>query len=538
MLTLVLRRRGDGGMGRGRFGGLARRLVPMGAVFALLSGGCSLLPSVLGTPTFQAATLAPADAWSFTDVTLRPSVQQALFARDVFNFYADQASLNELPTPSGGTVNFEKDVLPLLDGEVAVALSGTPEDMQGVLLIHTTNVEAVLRLMADETAPKFTRDARGATRYANGRSEAAGYKNWVVFANDDVMLAQTLDRIDGKGGPNLASQSRYQTVVARLSGDHLGFGYLDVTPLLQSPTFRDLQTDVTISAKGRLAYSLAFAAAPGGGMRALDLRTEYISETLPPPTAADHGDALYVMDRLPVGNAIALSGPSMGQVAESLDTVSADAVPHDLLTLVHAFSGPYAFGVSPVPSAGLDLPSFLGSLFFLGQLTPAADAEAVHDLIAAILDENADESGAWHHEVVTDGDWTAVNIVPASLELSQVDQQVLASDRLYQAIRPALAQDGSNAYINVGALLAWTGTGRYQRSTRGAGSDTRHWHILAQRTQGRRPRALSDGHRLLTMDVRGSTATTPPTKPGGCILPAAIAANGPVAVEAHYARIR
>ena len=442
-------------MGRARFGSLAQRMAPVGAVFVLLAGGCGLLPAVVGTPSFQAATLAPAGSWSFTDVTLRPSVQQALFARDVFNFYADQASLNELPTPSGGSVNFEKDVLPLLDGEVAVAVSGTPEEVQGVLLIHTNNPEAVLRLLADDAAPKFTKDARGAIRSTNGLSQAAGYKNWVAFTNDDVMLTQTLDRIDGKGGPNLASESRYQTVVARLSGDHMGFGYLDVTPLLQSPTFRDLQTDVTISAKGRLAYSLAFASGPAGGMRALDLRTEYISETLPPPTAADHGDALFVMDRLPVGNAIALSGSSIGQVADSLDTVSKDTVPDDLLTLVHAFSGPYAFGVSPVPAAGLDLPSLLGSLFFLGQLTPAADAEAVHELVAAILDESGDEGATWQHEVVTDGDSTAINIVPASLELSQVDQQVLASDRLYQAIRPALAQDGSNAYINVGALLAW-----------------------------------------------------------------------------------
>ena len=32
---------------------------------------------------------------------------------------------------------------------------------------------------------------------------------------------------------------------------------------------------------------------------------------------------------------------------------------------------------------------------------------------------------------------------------------MLASDKLYQAVRPALSQDGSNVYINVAALLAW-----------------------------------------------------------------------------------
>ena len=79
----------------------------------------------------------------------------------------------------------------------------------------------------------------------------------------------------------------------------------------------------------------------------------------------------------------ALSGPSVGQVALSLDTVSSDVVPDDVLDLVNAFTGPYAFGLSPVASPGgldledldLDLPSFLGSLFFLGKLAPSADAD-------------------------------------------------------------------------------------------------------------------------------------------------------------------
>jgi len=442
-------------MGRLRFWSVARRAAPVVAVAVLLASGCGLLPAVVGTPTFQAATLAPADAWSFTDVTLRPSIQQALYARDVFNFYADQTgpggSLSQLPTPSGRSVDFEKDILPHLDGEVAYMLSGPVEQMQGVLVAHTNDVDSLLRLLADDPAQKFTKDARGATRYATGDTLAAGYKSWVVYSNDDTTLTQTLDRIDGKGGPTLATQPRYQSVVARLSGDHLGYGYLDINPLLQSATFRDLESGSSVSARGRLAYSLALAAGPQGGMRALDLRTEFIAESPPPPTAADRGDALGAMDRLPVNNAIALSGSSMGQVAESLDALSSDVVPDEVLSLVHAFAGPYAFGVSPESSAGADSPSFLASLFFLGQLTPDTDASAVDDLITGSVGDD----DTWQHQVVTDGDWTAINVLPASIDISQEQQQVLASDRLYQSVRPALAQDGSNLYINVGALLAW-----------------------------------------------------------------------------------
>ena len=330
-------------------------------------------------------------------------------------------------------------MLPHLDGEVAYALSGPVEQLQGVLLVHTNDVESVLRLLADDPAPKFTKDARGATRWTNGVVLAAGYKNWVVYTNADALLAQTLDRIDGKGGPALATQPRYQSVVARLNGDHLGFGYLDLTPLLQSPTLRDLQAGSTVSAGGRMAYSLAFAAGPEGGQRALDLRTEFISEGPPPPAPADQGDALQAMDRLPAGNAIALAGSSMGQVAQSLDALSADVVPDDALTLAHAFAGPYAFGVSPVSSTGRDSPSFLASLFFLGQLTPDSDTASVQDLVTSIVGDSAD----WQSQVVTDGDWTAINTVPASIDLDQMQQEVLASDPLYQSIRPAWPRTGA-----------------------------------------------------------------------------------------------
>ncbi|HLZ27415.1 MAG TPA: DUF3352 domain-containing protein [Chloroflexota bacterium] len=449
-------------MGRLRFRWIRWRIAPIGAAAVLLASGCSLLPAVLGTPTFQAATLAAADAWSFTDVTVRPSVQQALYARDVLNLYADQTapggSLNQLPTPSGRTVDFEKDVLPHLDGEVAYVLSGPLDQMQGVLLVHTNDVEGVLRLLADDRAPKFTKDARGATRWTNGDVLAAGYKNWVVYTNADSLLTQTLDRIDGKGGPNLAAQPRYQSVVQRLSGDHLGYGYLDLIPLLENPALRDLQPGSSQSARGRLAYSLAFGAGPEGGMRALDLRTEFIAEGPPPPLPADRGDALQAMDRLPVGNAVAFAGSSMGQLAQSLDSLSADVVPDDVLTLVHAFTGPYAIGVSPWSGAGTDSSSFLGSLFFLGQLTPDADTDTIQELVTS----NVGDGGDWQSQVVTDGDWTAVNVVPAAVDLDQMPQEVLASDRLYQSIRPALTQDGTNAFVNVGALVAW---GRDQGAT-------------------------------------------------------------------------
>jgi Protein of unknown function (DUF3352) len=448
-------------MGRLRFWSLTRRAAPCAVVVALLLAGCGVLPATLGTPTFSAATLVAPDAWSFTDLTLRPSVQQALLVKDVYDFYANGAggaNFGELPTPSGQTVDFEKDVLPHLDGEIAYATSGTVDDPLSVALIHTNDVNAIMRLLADEARPVFTRDARGATRYEGFLFKVAGYKNWVALSNDGPTLEQTLDRINGKGGSNLASQSRYTSVVERLTGDHMGFGYLDITPLLKSDLLKEETQSVdTRTAQGRLAYSLALSSGPAAGLRSLQTQFEYIPDAPLPQSTAQKGDSLEAMDRLPVGNALAVAGPSIGQVAESLRAAASDDVPDDVFTFLQALAGPYGFGVSPAPGA-MSFESgdnFPASIFFLGKLAPDADGDAVQDMTSSILDEDVGDPDTYQQQVVVDSPWVAVNVVPNSIGLDSIPQDELASDRMYQWIRPGFAQDGTNVYVNLKSLLAW-----------------------------------------------------------------------------------
>jgi hypothetical protein len=447
-------------MGRGRFLSLARFAVPSLAVVALVLGGCGLLPAALGTPSFEAASLAAPDAWSFADLTLRPSVQQALLAKDVYDFYANGAGgldLNELPTPSGRSVDFEKDVLPHLDGEIAYVASGPIDEPRGVVLVHTNDVNAILGLLADESAPVFTKDARGATRYTASLYTAAGYKNWVIISNDAPSLEQTLDRIDGKGGSNLGAQSRYRSVVERLSGDHMAFGYLDLTPVLNSDVVSEARTVDTATARGRMAYSLAFGSGPQAGLRALETRVEFIPDAPIAQSSAPTGDALAAMDRLPVGNTIAFAGPSIGQVADSIETVDPHDVPEDVLTFLQALAGPYAFGVSPAPGvSNLDFGDSLpASFFFLGQLAPDADPDAVQSLTTSMLTDDAPDSDSYQQQVVVDGGWIAVNVVPNSVDIDQIPQDELASDRMYQWMRPGFSSDASNVYVNLHSLLAW-----------------------------------------------------------------------------------
>ena len=267
-------------------------LARISALAALLLGGCSGLPSISGPPAFHADTLVGPGTWSFTDLTLRPSVQQALYARDVMDLFVDPArsagvDLSDLPTPSGRSVNFERDVLPHLDGEVVVAASGPLDDPRITVLVHTNDIDGTLRLVAEEAQPKLTKDARGVTHYdpSSGSNVIVGYKNWVVFTRSAAERDQVLDRIDGKGGPSLATDARYRSVVDRLTGDRLGYGYFDVSAVIEDIPTDDARLVDALKASGRVAYSIGVGAGPEPRVRALELRMEYIPDA-PKPTPA------------------------------------------------------------------------------------------------------------------------------------------------------------------------------------------------------------------------------------------------------------
>ena len=51
---------------------------------------------------------------------------------------------------------------------------------------------------------------------SSGPTLIAGYKNWVIYTDSGNLRDQTLDRLDGKGGPSLATDARYHSVVDRL----------------------------------------------------------------------------------------------------------------------------------------------------------------------------------------------------------------------------------------------------------------------------------------------------------------------------------
>jgi hypothetical protein len=444
-------------------------LARIGALAALLLGGCSGLPSISGPPAFHADALVGPGTWSFTDLTLRPSVQQALYAKDVMDLFVDPAKsagvdLSDLPTPSGRSVNFERDVLPHLDGEVVVAVSGSTDDPHVTVLVHTNDVEGTLRLVAEEAQPRLTRDARGATHYdpLDGSNVIVGYKNWVVFTRSAVERDQVLDRIDGKGGPSLATDPRYRSVVDRLSGDRLGFGYFDVSAVIEDIPTEDVRLVEALQASGRVAYSLGVGAGPEPRVRALELRLEYLPDVPRPMPASPSGDALDVMDQLPKGSLLAIAGSSIGLYADSLAALGDDErIPAELQSVLDQLAGSYALSVT-APNAdamgtGDQVSDVIGGLFFIAGLVPDADVDLLQAAAETIAEDAAaevDETDRWQHQIFFDNNLLVINALPATTDLEAQPQDLLASERVYQWVRSGFSPSGSNVYVNVDAVFA------------------------------------------------------------------------------------
>jgi hypothetical protein len=446
-------------------------LFRLGIVAALLLNGCSALPSITGAPRFQADTLVGADTWSFADITLRPSLQQAVRMKDIMDLLSGPtadagADLHHLPTPSGRIVDVEQDVLPHLDGEVSVALSGSVDDPDFVVLAHTNDVDGIVRLLAEEPQPTLTRDARGVTRYepSSGEVFIGGYKNWIIYTLRRDLREQTLDRIDGKGSPNLASEPRYRSVVDQLNGDRLGFGYVDVTPLLGGAVLEDLNLPDAFQSRGRLAYSFGFDQGPAAGANVLGVRLEYIPDapvTTPVPRT---GDALQAMDRLPKASMLAFAGPDLSVYPSSLASLNDDAeLNADVQSLLGTFAGPWAASVTrPVGMPrGFDaspfsdsLSNLIGGFFVVARIAPDAAVDQISGAVDNAFDaaaQSEEEAAGWQHEVVADNDWLAINAVPPTTSLADVPQDLLAADEVYQWVRRGFSQTGTNVYLNVEA---------------------------------------------------------------------------------------
>jgi hypothetical protein len=221
------------------------------------------------------------------------------------------------------------------------------------------------------------------------------------------------------------------------------------------------------AARGRMAYSFGFDAGPAPGVRSLGMRLEYLPDAMSSRAKAVGGDALEAMDRLPKASMLAVAGSELSSSTDRFPSLATDQeLGSTVRALLSAFAGPYGFAVTPPSvqkaSGTGQFNQMLGGVFVIAKLAPGADVDELTAAVTTLVEGSGlpDASSGWQQESVVDQNWLAVNAVAAPMTLDTFPQDVLASDRVYQWVRPGFVQDGYNLYLNVDALVAVLGIQR------------------------------------------------------------------------------
>lgn len=290
--------------------------------------------------TFQAASLVPGDSYLFGTFTARPGLWQALNAAPAVEAFTSQPGFDaavrgwqdRMQSYDGRRIDFDREILPLVDGEVAVALFGPLADTTPsfIWLARSNDPQKLLRTLTTYLRqPEATRGYKGAfvsvggtTRSGgveNAYNVAAAHKEWVLFGSSRAAVEQAIDRLEGNTKGSLAEQERYRTIIDRLPRGKLGFAYLNSSPLLTqatrysgwpSPEVRDAAEPLY----GRAALS-AMLSSDG-----LELNWESMPNRPPrAPRESVRGDALKAFDRLPADTFAALGADNMPAVFSSLE---------------------------------------------------------------------------------------------------------------------------------------------------------------------------------------------------------------------------
>ncbi|MDP2350572.1 MAG: DUF3352 domain-containing protein [Chloroflexota bacterium] len=245
--------------GRSRVRWLVAALVTL-LVVGSAAGATLLLTADAGDPAVLA--WAPADSIVYAEVRLDlPGDQRAELARVMAAFpgFDDQAAfpvkLNEaldvlLGKASDGEMSYQADIEPWFGGQVGVSIgaipaSGEASDARGLVLVSVKDATKAgtwaAKVLADVGAATATETYNGVTITTitppAGNEAAAGVKAaWATFG--PVMAlgdsASVKAAIDTKGSAGLPTVAQFRTAQAALSGDHLGFAYVDAAAILES----------------------------------------------------------------------------------------------------------------------------------------------------------------------------------------------------------------------------------------------------------------------------------------------------------------
>jgi hypothetical protein len=464
-----------------------RLLLGCAALLAVLAASGCVAAGAQNPANFRAADVAPPDAWLFAVTTTRPSPTQLLGVRAIQNAFTSQpgwdAAVNTLSqNASGGAgaagqrVDLQRDVLPLLSGEVAFAYYGAPgSDPKALTLVESSNAERLARLGAPANATSRTYRDTTIVEYSTGQSRtvAAAYKGWAIFGQEAAAVERTIDRL-GSGTGGLGQQARFRAAAERLPRDKIGLWYVDPAPLLRdslatAQNIESLPPEVVASLQTEIPSTAISVSATTEG---LDLRLEASgAQPAQEVVMGGDGDALAGFGHLPASTLLAVSGAVPPEAFAVLNAVTTSALeaadspvpapdihPEDWLT------GELAVGIS----SGSLRPGFLrpGGMpsFYLvaGVANPAAarrDLAAIERLFPPKSVVPVDVAGALLRQVATQPDLTLTyGVADDWLYATNGDAEALVAaaavggledNPRYAALRTALGGDQVNTFVDL-----------------------------------------------------------------------------------------
>jgi Protein of unknown function (DUF3352) len=312
---------------------------------------------------FRTAAYFPRDTWLYADMTVRPGFSQLLAGKKITEAFTSQPGYDQAlqalqsKAPAASNVDFEKEMLPLLDGEVAVGTFGSTTKPDALVMLHSSDPQKLLRLLAVADKLPEPRDYYGsALYYAHPTSGAmtAAINGWIVIGSSRSVAEQAINRLDTPPSDSLAHSDRYLSVVTRLPSERVGFAYFDSRPVMSSA---DVQKSLTQAGPDVQRYvaplsarvALSIAAASDG----LDMRWESIpDQPLDQTPVTARGSVMSAFDRMPSDTLAAVGGdslPSLVSGAESsmnswMKTTLGNRAPQ--LEISRWLGGEFALGVT------------------------------------------------------------------------------------------------------------------------------------------------------------------------------------------------
>jgi len=449
--------------------------------------------------TDRAASLAPANSAVYANLYLQPSAGQQMNLSGLIGRlpgFADEASLDEKVDQvvqnllSGTGIDYREQVKPWLGNQIAIAAwpgADGVADAVAAVIAEVKDPDAARAAVEDlATGDGTTLSSETYQGIEIRGSDGGAY----AFVGEMLVIGQSVDAVhavvDVHGGADsLAERDDFVATMEALEPDHLASAFIDLAALADSAGAGEQMTGVSTAGavlvaedEGlRLSGSAPFdrdGATPSDAAGfALGGEPSSLVDWMPPDTLAE-AVVFGLQQTLEDAEAALGATPETQDVASTLDTVRALAafalgidLDADLLPLLDR---EVAVAIS---GFGGTLPS--GQLL-LRPSDPAAAVDALDRLVSALAGVGATQ----RTETLGDGEVTIVSLpdtgevaytvvdgivilgfgvadVEASIEAHASGDSLGTSERYTRTFEVAGTRAGTEAYVDVGALVELMG---------------------------------------------------------------------------------